>query len=143
VGIDENVALVRRFASALNGRRVEEFPEIFAQDYILHDPGLPGGVAHGLGAIMEHTQMLYTGLPNFYTELQDVIAEGDKVVGRFIHRGTHTGPMFGMPPSGHFVAVEAINIYRIANGKLAEAWGEVDTIGLLQQLGAMPSTPST
>jgi steroid delta-isomerase-like uncharacterized protein len=129
--------LVRRFANSLNSHNVDDFDELFAPDYILHDPGTPGGILQGLEDIKDHTAMLYRGMPDFYTTIEELIAEDDRVVGRFTHRGTHLEEMLGMPPTGNKVEVEAINIYKIADGKFVEGWGEIDTITLLQQLGLM------
>jgi len=132
-----NKELVRRFANSLNSHNVDDFDEIFAPEYILHDPGTPGGILSGMEDIKGHTAMLYEGLPDFYTTIEELVAEGDRVVGRFTHRGTHTKDFMGLIASGHKVEVEAINIYRVVNGKFVEGWGEIDTITLLQQLGAM------
>ena len=121
----------------MNSHNVDDFDEIFTSDYVLHDPGTPGGIMRGLEEIKVHTAMLYSGLPDFYTTIEELVAEGDRVVGRFTHRGTHLKDMMGLPASGNKVAVEAINIYRLVDGKFAEGWGEIDTITLLTQLGAM------
>jgi steroid delta-isomerase-like uncharacterized protein len=138
MSVEENKAIVRRFLDALNNRDVDEFDNLFVEDYVLYDPGSPGGIVRGLDAIKDHTMMLVNALPDFHSTLEEMFAEDDKVVGRFTHRGTHLRDFMGIPASGNKVAVEAINIYRVANGKLVEAWGEVDTIGLLRQLGLMP-----
>src|SRR5215212_6844138 len=93
--------LVRRFAEALNNHNVDAFDEMFTPDYILHDPGTPGRILQGLEGVKAHTAMLYVGLPDFYTTIEELIAEGDKVVGRFTHRGTHTKDFMGLPASGN------------------------------------------
>lgn len=67
------------------------------------------------------------------------MAEADKVAARFIMRGTHQGMFFGVPPSGKRIAVQAMNIYRFSDGKFVEERGQPDMLGLLQQIGAVPS----
>jgi len=138
MSVEENKAVVKRFLDALNNRNVDEFDELFVEDYVLYDPGSPGGVVRGLEAVKGHTMMLVDALPDFLSTLEEMLGEGDKVVGRFTHRGTHLHDFMGIPASGRKVEVEAINIYRVADGKLVEAWGEVDTVGLMRQLGLMP-----
>ncbi len=132
---DENAALVHRFLAALNAHNPDGFDEIFASDYVLHDPGVPGGVLRGIDGVKQYTYGLFDGLPDFHSELQELVAEGDRLVGRFVHHGTHTGSLLGMPATGRSVAVEAINVYRVADGRLAEGWGEIDGLEMLRQLG--------
>jgi len=67
------------------------------------------------------------------------VAEDDKVAARFIMRGTHQGTFFGVPPTGKKIAVQAMNIYRLSNGMFVEEHGLPDMLGLLQQIGAVPS----
>jgi predicted ester cyclase len=67
------------------------------------------------------------------------VAEGDKVAARFTMRGTHQGTFFGVPPTGKKITVQAMNMYRLSNGKFVEEHGQPDMLGLLQQIGAAPS----
>jgi len=83
--------------------------------------------------------MMREGFPDIQWTLEEMVAEGDKVAARFIMRGTHQGTFFGIQPSGKKIAVQAMNIYRLANGKFVEEHGQPDMLGLLQQIGAMPS----
>lgn len=70
---------------------------------------------------------------------QEVIAEGDKVVDRWTMRATHTGPFMNMPPTGKQVTFTGMDIARVENGKIVEYWHQQDGLGLLQQLGVIPS----
>ena len=79
------------------------------------------------------------GMPDWHTEIEDLIAEGDKVAARIIMTGTHTGDFFGIPATGKKISFSGIYIVRIANGRIVEHWGEEDSVGLLQQLGSMPT----
>jgi predicted ester cyclase len=71
--------------------------------------------------------------------IDDVVAEGDKLVFRLTMRGTHPGALMGLPPTGEQAAVAGISIRRSAGGKLVEGWDAHDALGMLQQLGAMPA----
>lgn len=83
------------------------------------------------------------GLLSIYTNptftLEDEIAAGDKVVIRWTFRGTHTGAGAGVPPTGKEVVATGINIFRLADGKIAELWVESDDLGELRQLGVIPA----
>ena len=78
-------------------------------------------------------------IPDFNSTIEDIIAEGDKVVVRSTMRGTHSGELLGIAPTGKKFSETGISIYRIARGKIAEVWVVDDTLGLMQQLGAIPS----
>ena len=77
-------------------------------------------------------------VPDFHSTIEDVIAEGDKVVTRQTFRGTHTGDLMGIPPTGKQVTMSGIVISHFANGKCVELWANNDDLGLLQQLGVVP-----
>ncbi len=77
--------------------------------------------------------------PDLHVTPEDVIAEGDSVVARLTSRGTHQGEFQGIPPTGKQITLTGIEVFRIADGTIAERWGEFDFLGLLQQLGVIPS----
>ena len=136
MSIEANKELVRRYQEAHNTNDLEALNDIVAADLIAHSlmPGLPPGLE---GGKLVH-QMAVSAFPDFHATIEDLIAEGDKVAARMIFRGTHTGGDFmGIPPSGRAFAFSATAIFRIAECKIAEHWGEEDAIGWLQQLGAM------
>jgi predicted ester cyclase len=83
--------------------------------------------------------MLFAAFPDIQYTLEDLLAEGDRVVARFTARGTQTGVFQGIPATGSTAAVSSIAIYRLAGGKVAEQWLEYDQLGLLQQLGVIPA----
>src|SRR6516162_2998587 len=106
-----------------------------AEDFTTHSP-----VASGVGR--DRYRAAFSGygkvFSDFATEVHRMIGEDDLVVVHATSRGRHTGAFLGIPSSGRPFAFSAISIYRIANGKMAEAWYAEDTLGLLQQLGALP-----
>jgi predicted ester cyclase len=75
--------------------------------------------------------------PTFAVE--DIVAEGDRVVVRWSNSGRHVGDFLGMPPTGHSYAIAGIDIYRIEDGQLAEHWHVIDQLAMLQQLGLVPA----
>jgi predicted ester cyclase len=133
---EANKNLVRRYQEAHNTNNLDALDEIVAADLITHSlmPGLPPGLE---GGKMVH-RLAVGAFPDFRADIEDLIAEGDKVVARMTFCGTHTGGEFmGIPPSGRQFAFTATAIFRIAGGKIVEHWGEEDSVGWLQQLGAM------
>jgi predicted ester cyclase len=83
-------------------------------------------------------RMLHTAFPDYHITIEDVVAEGDKVVLRFHWSGTHKGEFMGIAPTGNKVTVTAMSMHRIEGGKEAEQWGELDRLGMMQQLGVVP-----
>ena len=86
------------------------------------------------------TSTLGRAFPDLQRTVEDVVAEGDKVVARLTMRGTHTGEYLGVPPTGRKVTFTAIGIYRIENGKIAEAWISRDDLTILRQIGGAPDS---
>jgi steroid delta-isomerase-like uncharacterized protein len=135
---EQNKDIVRRYREIHNTNQLDQLDEIVAADLITHNlfPGLPTGLAGGKAA----HQFLMAIFPDNKTVTEDLIAEGDKVVERWTNTGTHTGePFMGVPASGKKFSCGGISIYRIANGKIVEHWGEFDSMTISQQLGLMPS----
>jgi steroid delta-isomerase-like uncharacterized protein len=135
MSIEENKNIVRRYKDAYNDNDLDALDEVLAVDVITPKimPGVPAGLE---GAKAVHRTSLI-GMPDFQTEIDDLIAEGDKVVARVTMTGTHTGDFWGIPATGKSVNFTGIYIARIKDGKIVEHWGEEDGIGLMQQLGIM------
>jgi predicted ester cyclase len=79
-----------------------------------------------------------SAFPDLHFTIEDTLVEGDKIVWRWSSTGTNTGSMMGMPSTNKKATITGIEIYRIANGKIAERWGNFDQLGMLQQLGVVP-----
>ena len=138
----EREALARRFfEDGFNEGRVDALDEVMSDDLVLHDPQLPPeqrGTA-GPRAVVE----TYRGaFPDLHMTIEDVIEQRDRVVIRWTGRGKHTGELNGLAPTDRTVEVTGITIQRIAGGRVAEAWSNWDTLGLLQQIGASPAPGS-
>ena len=106
------------------------------EDATFYDPGAPPSVGHA--AQRQRSAMLFSAFPNPQFTVEDLIAEADQVVARWTFRGTHRGPFAGIPPTGKQVEMTGITIYRLRDGKIAEARSNIDQLGLLQQLGVIP-----
>ena len=89
--------------------------------------------------LLEHIAFYESVLPGYWLELLDTVVEGDKVACRMVLHGTHKGELMGIPPSGKTVAVDGIIIYQLANGKIVDHWMQTDSVGMLQQIGALPT----
>jgi len=134
---EANKASVRRFYyEVFNKKNRAAIDEFIAPNHVDHaaPPGLPGGIE---GAKQTLTMYL-TAFPDLHFTVEDLIAEGDKVVARITARGTQQGAFMGIPPTGKQVTVTVIDINRIVGDKSVEHWLEMDTLGLLQQLGVVP-----
>ena len=137
MSIEENKNIVRRYQEAYNSNDLDALDDAVAVD--VRTPKIMPGVPSGLeGAKAVHRRSLL-GMPDFHTTIDDLIAEGDKVVARVTMTGTHTGDFWGFPATGKKVVFTGIYIARIENGQIVEHWGEEDGISLMQQIGAMPT----
>jgi steroid delta-isomerase-like uncharacterized protein len=131
---EANKALIRRHFTAIwNQHQLDVADELVAPDYHSHFP-VPGQ-SPGIAGFKYAVQSLHTGFPDLMIVVDDLIAEGDKVVARLTARGTHQGAFRGIPPTGRAVMWTGIRIFRIAEGKIAEHWANWDDLSLLQQLG--------
>lgn len=133
-----NISLVRRFYEDMcNERRLDLAGALFAADCTLHDPQIPG--VKGPEAIAEAVKMYQKGVQGHW-QIEDIFASGDdRVTVRWTGTGVHTADVMGIPPTGNKVRVDAISVFRIAHGKIAESWEVWDTLGFLQQLGVVPA----
>ena len=133
MSIEDNKYIVRRYQDAYNAGDFSALTEVMAADVLT--PNIARGMPPGLeGAIAVH-QTTLLGMPDYHTTIEDLIAEGDKVVARVRMTGTHTGDFWGVPPTGRRVNLTAIYIVRIADGKIVEHWGEEDGMKVFKQLG--------
>jgi steroid delta-isomerase-like uncharacterized protein len=138
---EESKALVRRLVDEVwNKGDLAVFDELYAPDFLFHDPGLPHVRTreedkHWIAGILR-------AFPDFHITIDDVVAEGDQVAVRLTARGTNTGDMAAPrshPATGKQVTITGIAIARIADGQFAEIWHQVDWLGMFQQLGLIPA----
>lgn len=141
---EQNKSLVQRFYEELwNHRDVSVADEIFAHDCLTHQlkSGAElAGVLRNPEAVKHHVTEWLAGFPDLRFTVEQMFAEKDLVVTRSVMRGTHTGAWFGIAPTGKQVSIRMIVIHRIMDGKIAEDWVLVESLGFFQQLGLAPST---
>jgi steroid delta-isomerase-like uncharacterized protein len=134
----DNERLARRFFDELcNDRRLEVADEIIAPDQVYHDPQSPPSEPGPDG--VKATVRIYQDTLAGEWHVHEIIAIGDRVVTRWTGTGVHQSELMGIPATGRPVSVEAISIMRVEDGKIAEHWCTWDTLGLLQQIGAVPA----
>jgi steroid delta-isomerase-like uncharacterized protein len=140
---EENKAVSKRFFEAWNARDMAAFDEIYAPDAVDHDPQNPFPDLRGPESAKRFCEMYSTGYSDGRYEVHEQIAEGDVVVTRWTGKGTHDGELMGIAATGKPVEVEGITIDRHAGGKIAETWTCWDTLGMMQQLGAISESQPT
>jgi steroid delta-isomerase-like uncharacterized protein len=134
----ENRNLIRRFYDeGWTKNNLDVYDELVVDDFTDHQamPGLPPG-REGFKAL---NVMFRSAFPDLRVDVDNVVAEDDKVGCRWRSTGTHEGELFGIPPTGNKVDVTATVFYRVENGRLAEGWIARDDVGLMRQLGVIPS----
>jgi steroid delta-isomerase-like uncharacterized protein len=131
---EENKALARRSWEA--PENLDILDEVYTADVVWHEPDQE---IRGLEQAKQFVTTYNSAFPDLNATVEDVIAEGDKVVTRWTIRGTHQGEIeeFG-PPTGRQAELQGITIHRIEDGKIVEEWNRYDNLSLLQQLGLAP-----
>jgi steroid delta-isomerase-like uncharacterized protein len=138
MSVEENKAIARRIGEeAWDQGNVAVLDELLAADFVYHNPG--PGLTPDREGYKQQVSMNRAAFSDFRFTTEDMIAEGDKVVIRWTWRGTHKGEFMGIPPTGKQVTVTGICIHRIEGGKNVEERHEIDLLGLMQQLGVVPS----
>lgn len=131
---EANKAIVRRLLEDAGRGKLEIMDELVARDHVYHyNPMFAGPEGQKRLA-----STFLTAFPDLSLSVDAQIAEGDTVVSRVTARGTHTGDLMGIPPTGKQMTMPFITIMRLAGGKIAEEWEIVDEAGLLRQLGILP-----
>ena len=136
--LEENKELIRRYFKAIDeaGKvgNADIIDEFLSEDFVEHSPfpGSPPTRENWKRAF----KMFAEGAPGYHV-IEDLIAEGDKVVGRITAYGQHTGMLFGIPATNKEFAMKGIAIWRISNGKITEHWNQTDELGVMIQLGAV------
>jgi steroid delta-isomerase-like uncharacterized protein len=134
---EDNKAIVRLAAEEVWSKgNLAIVDEIYAPDFVCHF--IVGPEWKGPDGVKNTVKQHRTSFPDWHEQIEDIIAEGDRVVIRWTARGTHQGEFEGIPPTGKQVTIAEVAIYPIAAGKIAEQWGFPDIMALLRQLGAEP-----
>lgn len=135
----DNKAVAMRWQDMFRSSQedLSKLDEFLAADFVSHNtsPGLEPGIE----GVKQMAHIFHTAFPDMGGTVDDVIVEGNKVAVRFTGTGTHQGEFFGIPPTGKSIKITGMNIFRIEDGKIVEHWNRADDLGLMQQLGVIPS----
>lgn len=134
---EENKAKIRRiYEEVFNKGNLAVADELMAPNYVFHAPG--GQEFKGPEGFKQYATMMRTAFPDLHITVEDMVAEGDKVVHRISTRGTHKGDLMGIAPTGKQITTTGIVISRFAAGKEVEVWASLDMLGMMQQMGVAP-----
>ena len=135
---DDNKAILRTYVETIfNQQQVDRADDLVAADFLDH-AALPGQ-APGLEGAKQKWAMYLAGIPDLRVTIEELVAEGDKVAVRRSYEGTHQGELLGIPATGNHLQLGGISIFRLAGGKIAEHWEQLDRLTLMQQLGVIPA----
>ena len=133
---DDNKALIRRFYQEIDAGNIDAMDELVAEDYLDHNPPFPG-MPDGREGLKAAFRIFWTATPGRH-EIEDQIAEGDKVVTRLTAYGTHEAELPGpLPATGAKLRETAVAVHRIEQGRIVEHWSNRDDLALMQQLGVI------
>jgi predicted ester cyclase len=136
VSAKENEAIVRRFLDeAYNKGNLGIGDELLTADCVFYTPS----AVPGIGGWKRYAAAFLSAFPDLSITLDDVVAQGSKVAARWTAAGSHQGSLRGIAPTGNRVSWVGIAIYKLADGKICEVWGVNDALGIMQQIGAIPS----
>ncbi len=134
---EENKAIVRRFYAEIDRGNLTAMDELVADDYVNHAPPPFPGLADGREGLKQAFAIFWEATPGYH-QIEDMVADGDRVVTRLTAYGKHAGDLFGIPATGHDLEMKAIAIHRVVAGRIVEHWSCKDELGFLQQLGVIP-----
>ena len=126
--------LTETYLEMLNTHDPDVVDRFVAEKYINHN----AFVADGREANRQFWGAFFAGLPDLTATMEDLVVSGDRVVGRFVYRGTHSGAVMGIPATGRPVEMRSIDIWRVQDGEFVEHWDELNLMEVFQQIGALP-----
>jgi len=129
-------AIVRNYVEEIYIRHnLDKIPELVTEAYVNHAGFI---TVEGVDGLRDFAAMLAEAVPDWHQVIEDQVVEGDKEVHRYVISGTHKGEFMGIPATGKEVVLTGMTLARVADGKIAEEWTQVDMLGLMQQLGVVP-----
>ena len=139
MSVEENKAIIRRYIEVgWSTGDMTAVAEAVHPDYHRDQPNMVMPVESEKD-LEQLIGMYRAGIPDLDIRIQHIVAEADWVVTRVTCRGTHTGELAGIPPTGASLAFTASDIFRMVDGQVIESWHNVDDLGLLQQIGIVPA----
>jgi steroid delta-isomerase-like uncharacterized protein len=126
--------LAETYLEMLNTHEPDLVDRFVAEQYRNHNPF----VADGREANRQFWTAFFGAMPDLSATMEDLVISGERVVGRYVYRGTHTGELMGIPASGNAVEMRSIDIWRVQDGMFVEHWDELNLLEVFQQVGALP-----
>lgn len=130
----ENKELAYKFAEALSAGKIDDFDNFIDADYINHNPY----VENGLEGVKNFFKGWMLAFPDTKVNVEDVLVDGETVIGRFTYSAHQQGEFMGIPATGNLITMRSIDIWRVKGGKFTEHWDELNLLEVMQQLGAIP-----
>ena len=132
-------SVMNRFVEFINSANEDLASDLISADAIFHAPSHPEPL-RGPAGYMDVLEMMRSGFPDVQWTLEETVSEGDTVAARFTMRGTHDGEFFGIPATGNKISVQAMNFYYLTDGQIVGERAQPDLLGVMQQIGAVPSS---
>jgi predicted ester cyclase len=132
----ENIETLRRASHRFKVKDIDGYLAMYSNSVIHH--GYSSRIRPGLTGLKEHYANLFKGFPDLTVDIDDIIAEGEKVAHRFTFRGTHRGEFLGIPPTGNLVTAPGMQMNLFSGGKCIEVWSVHDSFRFLSQIGVAP-----
>jgi steroid delta-isomerase-like uncharacterized protein len=134
---EQNKSIVRRWIEeGWNKGNLAVIDQLYARNFLQHEPAPE--LVKSSEALKQYVGAYLTSFPDLHFTIDDLVAEGDKVVWRFGAKGTHKETFMGIPPTGKGSNITGMVMFRLENSRIVEAWVNIDALGLLQQLGVIP-----
>ena len=134
---ENNKAAVRRFHAVVDAGDLDKAGEVFAPNAVVHSSGVPDPLT--VEDFRQFGWVFTSAFPDGTSTIEDMIVGGDKLVSRITYRGTHTGDLLGIPPTGKLVTISEVIIDQLAGGKIIESWRLFDQMAMMQQLSVIPT----
>jgi predicted ester cyclase len=131
---ERNKDVIRKLMAEVDRGNIDVVDACYSPDYVDRTPSSGRSLAPGREGVRQAFALFQKAFPDTRHTIEDLIAEGDRVVARISARGTHTGELFGHAPTGRVVTLTAITVYRLVDGRIVERWAE-HGLGVLDQLG--------
>jgi steroid delta-isomerase-like uncharacterized protein len=133
---EDKAVVLRHHEEIWSKGNLDAIDAVYAPEFVGHHPGAPDWI--GPESVKLIVRTMRNAFPDFTETIEDVVAEGDRVVSRFTSTGTHLGALRGLAPTGRRMSMAEMAVFRIARGRIVEKWGLFDRLGMVQQLGIMP-----
>jgi steroid delta-isomerase-like uncharacterized protein len=137
MSVEDQNLIVKRWIEAWNKQDLAAARNLLTPDYVRHDANLPD--VDGAEAGVDFITTVVSGFPDINLYVEQLIAQDQLGAARLTVRGTHQGPFMGVAPTGREVTIEVVDVYRFDGDRIAEQWVVMNMMGLLQQIGAIPS----